>query len=838
MGNDPNGQEENKGTRRRALGWKTTAMIENPEGVKRSFIRHIQSSIGRDEFSASIWEKYYAVCLSVRDELIKRWINTQQTYYQKDARRVYYLSMEYLMGRALNNALVNSGLANIFRTALKDFGYSLEEIEELGVDAGLGNGGLGRLAACFLDSMATLELPVVGYGLRYDYGIFRQNIVDGQQVEEPDDWLNLPNPWEMARPDYDVKVRFGGRVQIDTDGCGKLCNKWVDTHDVLATAYDTPIPGYGNNTVNTLRLWRAKGTQAFDLEDFNVGDYIGAVEHKVLSENITKILYPNDNIYTGKELRLQQEYFLVSATLQDAIRRHLVNHESLDDFADKVVFQLNDTHPAMAVVELMRLFFDEHGYDWDRAWEITRRCMAYTNHTLLPEALEKWPSDLMQKLFPRHMQLIDVINHHFLQDVRKRFPEDPDLCRRVSLYEEGSEKKVQMAHLAVVGSFSVNGVAELHTELIKEHVLRDFYRIWPEKFNNKTNGVTQRRWLLCCNPDLAGVITSRIGARWITDLEKLRGLNDLAEDEGLLQEISEAKSKAKIKLAKYLRGKYGFDLNPEWIFDVHVKRIHEYKRQLLNMLHIIHLFLEMRRNPDVLKNPRVFIFSGKAAPGYTMAKLTIRFINEVARRVNCDPIASTKIKVIFVPNYNVTRAEYIFPAADVSEQISTAGFEASGTGNMKFALNGAITVGTMDGANIEIAREVGAENIIIFGHTVDEIGRLRQTGYDPRWHYHNDARITEIIDLISGDFFSGNEPGLFQPIVDHLLYSDYYVSLADFDSYRRAHSEVDRAYSDKPKWRRMMLRNIANVGHFSSDRTIREYANDIWKVKPFPIELK
>jgi starch phosphorylase len=824
--------------RKRPTDWMSYRPSLDKEEVKRSFVRHVQSSLGRDEYSASAWDRFFALCLTVRDELIVRWINTQQTYHQSDARRVYYLSMEYLMGRALHNALVNLKLLEPFRAALTDLGYTLEELEEREADAGLGNGGLGRLAACFLDSMATMELPAYGYGLHYDFGIFRQEIQGGQQVEEPDDWLALPSPWEIPRPDYNVRVRFGGRVQVEADDTGKLRCHWVDTHDVLATAYDTPVPGYGNNTVNTLRLWRAKATEDFDLEDFNVGDYIGSVEHKVLAENITKVLYPNDNVYSGKELRLRQQYFLVSATLQDTIRRHFSSHSTLDNFAERVVFQLNDTHPALAIPELMRLLLDEYGYEWDQAWDITSNCMAYTNHTLLPEALEKWPADLMRQLLPRHVQIINEINHRFLTYVRAKFPGDSDLACRVSIYDEGDGQRIRMAHLAVVGAFSVNGVAAIHTELLKDRVLHDFYRIWPEKLNNKTNGVTPRRWLLSCNPKLAELITSRIGDAWITKLDQLQRLREFVDDDSFIEEFAAVKFAAKERLARYLRDRHGEFFDPHSLFDIHIKRMHEYKRQLLNCLHIIHLYLELRRNPDALKNPRTFFFGGKAAPGYTKAKLIIRLINAVAKRVNSDPKISERLRVFFVPDYNVSRAEILFPAADLSQQISTAGFEASGTGNMKFALNGALTLGTLDGANVEIAEEVGADNIFIFGHTVEQIERLRLEGYNPRRFFEQDWRIAEIFELLSGDFFSPESPGLYQPLVNSLLSSDYYMLLADFDLYRRAQLQVDSAYSDRRKWMQMAIHNVSAVGRFSSDRTIADYVREIWKVRSYPVDLQ
>ncbi len=828
--------EMNYQRKRRPTLWQTPFVTQDSEGAKHAFVRHVQASLGRDEFSASAWDRYQALCLSVREHLISRWIHTQQTYYHNKARRVYYLSMEFLLGRALRNALLNLGIYETYQRALRDLGLDFDELEEEGVEPGLGNGGLGRLAACFLDSMATLGLPAYGFGLRYDYGIFRQRFVEGRQVEEPDDWLRLPNPWEIPRPETRVRVKFGGRVQVYADTDGRLRHSWVDTEDVEAMAYDTPVPGFGNNTVNTLRLWGARGTENFDFGDFNVGDYVGAVEHKVLAENITKVLYPNDNVYSGKELRFKQQYFLVAATMQDAIRRHLVMFPRLDNLAEQVVFQLNDTHPALAVPELLRILIDDHGMEWEQAWELTGKTMAYTNHTLLPEALEKWPVDLFNRLLPRHVQLINEINGRLLQTVKERFPDDAQLVRRLSIYEEGAVKRVRMAHLAVAGSFSVNGVAELHTELLKSRVMPDFHRIWPEKFNSKTNGVTQRRWLLGCNPPLAELISSRIGDGWITALEQLRRLEEEVDDE-LLERIGAVKKQAKARLAQVVSRQFGVKLNPESIFDIQIKRIHEYKRQLLNALHIIHLYLQIKRDPSAIRTPRTFMFGGKAAPGYSMAKLHIKLINDIAERINADPQASSLIKVFFFPNYNVTAAELLFPAADVSEQISTAGFEASGTGNMKFALNGALTIGTLDGANVEIARAVGDENIFIFGHTVDEVARLRRDGYDPSTIYRDHPPVAEILDLLAGDFFSPEETGLYQPIIDSLLHKDFYLLLADFHSYREAQQRVDVAYANQRRWNRMALANIARVGKFSSDRTIRAYNDEIWGLSSFKIEV-
>jgi starch phosphorylase len=799
----------------------------------------LQSSLGRDEYSATALDRYQALCLTVRDALVERWVNTQQTYYQANAKRVYYISLEFLMGRALHNAMVNLGFLDEYRKAMEELGYALEEMEELEVDAGLGNGGLGRLAACFLDSMATLGLPGYGYGLRYDYGIFRQEILDGRQIEEPDDWLRFPYPWEIPRPEYVLMVRFGGRLEYSGDQNGSERCRWVDTQNVLATAYDTPIPGFGNNTVNTLRLWRARATHDFDLDDFNQGNYIAAVEHKTLAENITRVLYPNDNFYLGQELRLRQQYFLVSATIQDAVRRHLVNHRNLDDLAEKAVFQLNDTHPALAVAELMRILLDTYGYAWDRAWDITSHCMAYTNHTLLPEALEKWPADMIGRLLPRHLLIINEINRRFLDEVRARFPGDEELVRRVSLYEEHPVKRVRMAHLAVVGSMSVNGVAELHTQLLRSRVLPEFNRIWPEKFNNKTNGVTPRRWLLACNPWLSSLISKRLGGTgWARNLDELQKLVEAADDPAWVEELAQAKAAAKERLAGSLRWQHGFEIQLGSIFDIQIKRIHEYKRQLLNVMHIVHLYRELQRNHDALQHPHTFLFGGKAAPGYFMAKLIIRLINDVAAMVNTDLKVSQMLRVYFVPNYGVSVAEILFPAADVSEQISTAGFEASGTGNMKFALNGALTLGTLDGANVEIAEAVGRDNMFIFGHTVEQVEELRHRGYQPRRLYEENPRIREVLDLIASGHFSPGDPGRYRPLVDALLGSDYFLHLADFEMYREAHQAVDRAYGDRQRWFRSALLNVARMGRFSSDRSIQDYNRDIWRTRSYAIEVE
>ena len=807
------------------------------ESMRLAMARHIQNSQAKEARSATALDRYYALCYSVRDRLVDRWINTQQTYYKQDARRVYYLSMEYLMGRALNNALLNLGIKDLCKEALAAEGISLADLERLEPDAGLGNGGLGRLAACFIDSMATLGLPAYGYGLRYDYGIFAQRLRDGRQVEEADDWLRLPYPWEFPRAEYLLPVRFGGTVERTVDEQGVPRHTWRAAELVLAMPYDTPIPGFGVNTVNNLRLWRAVPSEAFDFQDFNRGDYVGAVEERVMSENLTRVLYPNDNIHLGKVLRLKQQYLLVSATLQDAIRRHLVNHMDLDNLHEKAVFQLNDTHPALAIPELMRLLLDEWGYAWEAAWEITSKCMAYTNHTLLPEALERWRVDLLGNLLPRHLEIVGEINHRFLKEVRTRFPGDEGLVRRVSIFDEGPPKRVRMASLAVAGSFSVNGVAELHTELLRTRVLADFQRIWPQKLNNKTNGVTQRRWLLGCNPDLAELISGTIGDGWITDLEQLKQLAPLAQDPGFQEQVAATKRAAKVRLVHHLRDWNGINLDPDFLFDIQIKRIHEYKRQLLNVLHIVHLYRELRRDPESITTPRAFIFGGKAAPGYAVAKAVIKLTCDVAARINADPDVARKLRVHFVPNYNVSMAEKLFPAADISEQISTAGFEASGTGNMKFAMNGALTLGTLDGANVEIAREVGRENIFIFGLTVDEVASLHERGYRPREYYEQDPDLRGALDLIASGHFSRDEPARHRPLINDLLTNDHYLHLADFASYRDAQQGVDITYQDQPRWRAMAVANIANTGPFSSDRTIRDYVRDIWKVERYDVVI-
>lgn len=794
----------------------------------------------------SEWEPYVALALAVRDRMIARWVRTHDAYYEQDAKRVYYLSLEYLMGRTLGNSLVNLGLLDECAAALHDLGYRLEDLREAEWDAGLGNGGLGRLAACFIDSMATLGYPCYGYGLRYDYGIFHQRIIGGAQVEVPDGWLRYGNPWEIPRPGDRFRVQFYGRVEASHDPDGRPLHSWVDTRDVLATPYDTPIPGYGTETVNTLRLWGARAVQEFDLGEFNEGDYIGAIEARARSESVCRVLYPSDSTLAGRELRLAQEYFFVAATLQDVIRRYRKRWVMFDEprglrvfdrFADKVAIQLNDTHPALAIPELMRLLVDVERLGWDEAWDVTTRTFGYTNHTVLPEALEHWPLGLVERMLPRHLAIVYEINARFLGDVRRRFGPDGARARRMSLIDEEGERRVRMASLAIVGSHSVNGVAALHTEIIKHEVFRDFHELWPEKFSNKTNGITQRRWLLKSNPELARLVTGAIGSGWITALEELERLVPLAGDRDFAAAWRSVKRRNKQELAETIRAQYDRRGAPiaveiDSLFDVHVKRIHEYKRQLLNVLHVVTLYNRLKDDPrrDVL--PRTVMFAGKAAPGYAMAKLVIRLINGVGDAVNRDPAVSGRLALAFLADYRVSLAEQIIPGADLSEQISTAGTEASGTGNMKLALNGALTIGTMDGANVEIRQAVGDDNIFIFGLTADEVAALRPR-YDPWEPYRTNAELARALDMIRDGAFSPGEPGLFRPLVDSLLGGgDRYFVLADYAAYVACQERVAQAYRDPDAWTRMSILNVARMGTFSSDRTIRQYAEEIWGAVP------
>ncbi|OHD65954.1 MAG: glycogen phosphorylase [Spirochaetes bacterium RBG_13_51_14] len=809
------------------------------ESLQKSFIYHMEYSLAKDEYSATKHDCLKSLALLARDRLTERWIETQQSYYHNDAKRIYYLSLEFLMGRTLGNTLINTDLYDETHRALRELGYDMEELREVEWDAGLGNGGLGRLAACFMDSMATMELPAYGYGIRYDYGIFFQQIIQGYQVETPDNWLRYGNSWEFERPEYLYPVKFYGRVNQYYDEKGRFRSDWVDTDEIMAMAYDTPIPGYRNNTVNTMRLWSAKSTRDFNLDYFNHGDYHLAVAEKDHSEIISKVLYPNDNVFEGKELRLKQEYFFVSATLQDIIRRYKKTDTGFDRFPEMVAIQLNDTHPAISIAELMRILVDEEGVEWDNAWDITVRTFGYTNHTILPEALEKWPVDLLERLLPRHIQIIYEINRRFIEVVKKQNPRDGERMRRLSIIEEGVEKRVRMANLAIVGSHSVNGVAALHTDILKKHVFHDFYELWPEKFNNKTNGITQRRWLKLCNPRLASLISGRIGEAWTTDLYELKKLIPLAGDAAFQEEWRAVKSENKKLLAAYIWRLDKIRVNVDSLFDCHVKRMHEYKRQLLNILHVITLYNRITAGPQVSVVPRTVIFAGKAAPGYQMAKLIIKLINSVADVVNADPRVGEALKVVFIRNYCVSNAEKIIPAADLSEQISTAGTEASGTGNMKFALNGALTIGTLDGANIEIKEEVGDDNIFIFGLTADEVAKMKSSGYNPRHFYDSNLELRQAIDMIGSEFFSKENPGLFRPIVDSLLsQGDQYMLCADYVSYITSQERVSRMFENRDAWSRMSILNVAGMGKFSTDRTIREYAEEIWGVKPVQVILQ
>jgi glycogen phosphorylase len=809
----------------------------DPESLKKGFANHLVYSLAKDEYSATDRDIYESLSLTIRDRLIERWIRTQQSYYDHDVKRIYYLSMEFLVGRTLGNALINLGLYPNTSKAMHEVGYNLEELREIEWDAGLGNGGLGRLAACFLDSMASLAYPGYGYGIRYEYGIFHQKIKDGYQIELPDNWLRYGNPWEIGRPEYLFPVHFFGRVESFKDIQGVERHEWVDTEEVMAMAFDTPIPGFGNNTVNTMRLWSAKSAREFSFHHFNDGDYQKAISARAESETISKVLYPNDNVVQGKELRLKQEYFLTAASLQDIIRRFRKDHDSFDDFPKKVAIQLNDTHPALAIPELMRILVDIEKITWEKAWEIVVATFGYTNHTVLPEALERWPLDLLQKILPRHLQIIYEINARFLVEVKRKFPNDLKRLGRMSIVEEGEHKNVRMANLCIIGSHSTNGVAELHSAILKESVFRDFYELWPQKFNNKTNGITQRRWLALCNWNLTELITETIGDKWICDLYELKKLEKHIDDKKFRNRFAEIKSGNKKRFAGYIKETTGIDVDVESMFDCQVKRLHEYKRQLLNILHVLTLYNRIKDNPRNNFVPRTVIFSGKAAPGYHQAKLIIKLANSVADIVNNDLDVAGRLKVVFVENYSVSIAEKLIPAADLSEQISTAGMEASGTGNMKFALNGALTIGTLDGANVEIKEEVGDENIFIFGLTANEVTRLKYSGYNPREFFHKNIELRKVIEMIESGFLSPDQPDLFNPIVKSLLdYGDQYLLIADFESYLHAQEKVSEAYLDKERWLTMSILNVARMGKFSSDRTITQYAEEIWDVTPHEIE--
>lgn len=819
------------------FNWHIHHKGNDPEAIKASILANLEYRLAKDQYSATAYDRFLSTAHTVVERLVERWITTQQTYHKRNVKRVYYLSMEFLLGKSLENSLINLGMYDACYEALKELGMDLETIRNYEVDAGLGNGGLGRLAACFLDSMATLAIPAHGYGLRYEYGLFHQRIVHGQQIETPDNWLARPNPWEIERPEYNFRVRFGGKVEHRPDVFGKKKTIWGGGEEVIAMAYDTPVPGYMTNNVNTLRLWSSKATEEFNLEDFNTGGYMAACQNKVVSENITKVLYPNDNFFEGRELRLKQEYFLVSASIQDILRRFKAENNDLKTLHEKVAIQLNDTHPALAIPELMRLLIDDEGMDWNDAWSVTTKTFGYTNHTVLPEALEEWPVSLVERMLPRHLEIIYIINHNFLKEVSMRFPTDSDRLGRMSIVGELPEKRIRMAYLATVGSHSVNGVAELHSDLLKKTILSDFNEYWPEKFNNKTNGVTPRRWMQVANPALSALITEAIGEGWLKELSRLRDLEKFADDGGFQDRWREVKLASKQRLAESVWNEEWIEIHPDSMIDVQVKRFHEYKRQLLFALFIIAKYLEIKDCPPASKVPRTCIIGGKAAPGYSKAKLIIRLINNIANIVNNDPSANNFLRVSFLPNYRVSLAERLIPAADLSEQISTAGKEASGTGNMKFALNGAVTIGTLDGANVEILEEVGKENIFIFGMNADEVVQLKQRGYAPGEYIGRSVLLQNVMRLIENNFFSPSEHGLFRPIYDELVHYDEYCLMADFDSYVAAQAEAEKMYRDKKRWTRMSILNVARCGKFSSDRTIEQYAREIWGAASVDIKL-
>jgi starch phosphorylase len=805
--------------------------------IKRAFLDHLFFLQGKFPSIATFNDYYLALSFVVRDRLLHRWINTAATYTRKGSRTVAYLSAEFLMGPHLGNNLVNMGIFDTTHDAMKELGLELEQLLEQEEEPGLGNGGLGRLAACYLDSLATLEMPALGYGIRYEYGIFHQVIRDGWQVELTDKWLRNGNPWEIARPEWTVEVKFGGHTERYVDEQGRERVRWHPNRIVKGVPYDTPVLGYRCNTANTLRLWRADAPESFDFAAFNEGDYYRAVENKVLSENLTKVLYPNDEPVQGKQLRLEQQFFFVSCALQDMIHILFRQRLPLDRFHEKFAIQLNDTHPAIAVPELMRLLIDEHGMDWAVAWDITEKSFAYTNHTLLPEALECWPLPLFERLLPRHLEIIYEINARFLDRVRIWCLGDPATVARMSIIGEDGSRSVRMAHLACVGSHAINGVAGLHTELLKTSVLKDFYGIAPARFSNKTNGVTPRRWIVLGNPRLAALLNDTLGERWATDLERLRGLEPLAEDAQFRARWRDIKRHNKVKVAHYLRQYTGIAADPASLFDVQVKRIHEYKRQHLNVLHIIALYNRIRKDPEAGILPRTFIFAGKAAPGYRIAKLIIRLINGVADIVNRDPAVHGRLKVIFLPNFNVSNGQRIYPAADLSEQISTAGKEASGTGNMKFSMNGALTIGTLDGANIEIRDAVGRDNFFLFGATADEIDAMAGDQLGPGDFIDTNRELQEVIHLIGSGLFSNGDAALFRPLLDSLLYHDPFYVCADFASYCACQQQVSNAFQDEERWTRMSILNTARMGWFSSDRAIREYCEDIWKLSSVPVRL-
>ena len=801
------------------------------EGVKKAIVYKLIFLIGRSPKEASQRDWLNATLHAVRDLVTEGWITTARQSRAEETRRVYYLSMEFLIGRTLSNAMIAEGIYDVAQKALAELNVDLEEIIEKEVDPGLGNGGLGRLAACFMDSLATLAIPAMGYGIRYEYGMFRQKIENGQQVERPDDWLEKGAPWEFMRPSKRFSIDFGGHIYFE----GKKCI-WNPAEKVTALAYDQMIPGYKNDSASTLRLWSAHGGEVFDLAEFNRGDHLAAVATRSANQNLSRVLYPDDSTWNGRELRLRQEYFLVSASLQDILRRHFRTHGTLDNLADKVAIHLNDTHPTLAIPELMRILIDLHGYSWQNAWDVTRRIFSYTCHTLMSEALETWPVEMMAKILPRHLQMIFEINDHFLEYVKTYVTTDMEFIRRVSLIEEGHQRKVRMGWLSVVGSHKVNGVAAIHSDLMVSSTFADFARIYPERFTNVTNGITPRRWLAVANPKLAALFDQYIGSEWRCDLSQIEKLKAFADKGEFKRAVADIKYDNKVKLAQYVKKTLDIDLDPHALFDVQVKRIHEYKRQMLNVLHIIARYNEMLAHPEKDWQPRVFILAGKAASAYYAAKQTIHLINDVANVINNDERLKGRLKVVFIPNYSVSLAQLIIPAADISEQISLAGTEASGTSNMKFALNGALTLGTLDGANVEILDNVGEDHIFIFGNTVEQVEALRREGYRPFDYYQNDEQLREVIDQIIRGDFSPEEPNRYHSLIQGLQYHDYYQSFADFRSYVEAQKAVDKKYQDRDVWIASTIQNMVNMGFFSSDRTILEYAKNIWKIEPLKLE--
>ena len=821
------------------------ASLQGPD-FKRAVLEHLTHTCAKEIRDASAMDLYYAFAHTVRDRLVHRWLATQRTHVERDVKRACYFSSEFLTGRSLGLCLMNLGLYEIAEALSVERGFDLGAVLEQEGDPGLGNGGLGRLAACFMDSLATLELPAIGYGIRYDFGMFEQAIEDGRQIERHDNWLQLGNPWELPRHEDAQTVRFYGHVEMRHDESGRLLADWVDARTVIGLPHDSFIVGHRTDTVNTLRLWAARATRDFDLQFFNEGDYRRAVEEKIDTENISKVLYPNDQSEEGKALRLKQQYFFVACSIADIVRRYKRRHASFEAFPDKVAIQLNDTHPSIAVAELMRVFLDDERLDWDVAWDLCERTFGYTNHTLLPEALERWPVKLFQKMLPRHLQIIYEINQRFMRQVQTRWPGDMDRMRRMSIIEEGdgdgagdgARKQVRMAYLATVGSHSINGVAALHTELIKSQLMPDFHQLWPERFNNKTNGVTPRRWVLYANPRLTRLVTSRIGSEWIDrDLLQIERLRAFADDDRLLDDLWQVKAHNKRDLAALVLRRTGVELPPDAMVVIQIKRFHEYKRQLLACFQIVAHYLSLKRNPGIDTTPRVYIFAGKAAPGYAMAKLHIKLLNDVAAVINADPEVRGRLAVVFLPNYGVSLAQALIPAADLSVQISTAGKEASGTSNMKFALNGALTLGTLDGANVEIRDAVGPENFFLFGLTTPEVAALWAAGYDPRACIARSPALIEVLDLIEGGFFSLGEIRRFQPIIDSLRGHDPYMVCADFDAYVDAEARAALAFRDPRDWSRRALFNIIGASRFSSDQTVQRYADEIWKIRPEKTDL-